>query len=312
MPASPLDSTVDLSTRQMRMFCAVYRLRSYAAAGREAGLSTSAAWEQVKEIQKVYGVDLFSRRGRQVEPTAAGERLHELLQPLIAGIDSTRKALLDTQESQPSRVTIASAVRMMLEEVSIALREFRRLHPEVTVTVLQCDAGDAQRIVDEGHADVALTLEPGPGYAGDHVDLEPAYAIDYLLVAPARHELGAKRAVRLSDLTRYPLILPNEGSYSRHVLDQALHRQGIDAKLDVAVETANSAFTLACVRAGLGVGVVAGRGDGPLCKGLVVRSLRRLLGRARIVFVWKRGVIVPPTLRSLAETIRSEQALSRG
>jgi hypothetical protein len=70
--------------------------------------------------------------------------------------------------------------------------------------------------------DKALTLEPGPGYAGKAVTLEPAYDIDYLLIAPPRHPLGKKRRVQPADLTKYPLVVPHQDTYSRHLVDQML------------------------------------------------------------------------------------------
>jgi DNA-binding transcriptional LysR family regulator len=87
-----------------------------------------------------------------------------------------------------------------------------------------------------------------------------------------------------------------------------LHHHGLTESARIVVETANSAFTVACVRAGLGVGVIAGQADGPLCKGLVVRSLARWLGQARIVFVRRRGAHLPPVHNQLLETIRSVAA----
>jgi hypothetical protein len=61
----------------------------------------------------------------------------------------------------------------------------------------------------------------------------------------------------------------------------------------------------------LGVGVIAGQSQGPLCRGLVVHSLARWLGQARIVFVRKRGAHLSPILRRLADTIRSVTTASR-
>lgn len=302
---------LELSTSQIRTFCTVFELGSYAAAARRIGLSTSAVWEQVKEIERQYATRLFVRQGRQVVTTPAGQQLDDLLRPLLAGLDSTRQIMLQQSESWTGRITIATGVRMLIEEVGTALRAFQRSHPDVSVCIRQSDSRDAEPLVAAGEVDMALTLEPGPGYAGKAVTLEPAYDIDYLLIAPPRHPLGKKSRIQPADLAKYPLVVPHQDTYSRHLVDQMLHQHGLTDSAQIAVETANSAFTTACVRAGLGIGVIAGQSGGPLCKGLVVHSLARWLGQARIVFVRKRGAHLSPILRQLSDTIRSVTTASR-
>jgi DNA-binding transcriptional LysR family regulator len=200
---------------------------------------------------------------------------------------------------------------MLIEEVGAALKDFQQRHPNVTICLRQSDSRDAQPLVADGAVDMALVLEPGPGYAGKDVTLEPAYDIDYLLIAPPRHPLAKRARLQPADLTKYPLVVPYADTYARHLLDQMLHDHGLRASARIAIETANSAFTVACVRSGLGVGVIAGQADGPLCEGLVVRSLARWLGQARIVFVRRRGALLSPILRQLSDTIRSATTTSR-
>jgi len=314
MPATEFSSgtsQLELSTSQIRTFCTVFELGSYSAAARRIGLSTSAVWEQVKEIERQYATRLFVRQGRQVVATSSGQRLDDLLRPLLAGLDSTRQIMHQQSESWTGRVTIATGVRMLIEEVGTALRAFQRRHPDVSVCIHQSDSRDAEPLVANGDVDMALTLEPGPGYAGKAVTLEPAYDIDYLLIAPPRHPLGQKRRVHPADLAKYPLVVPHQDTYSRHLVDQMLHQHGLTDSARIVVETANSAFTAACVRAGLGVGMIAGQANGPLCKGLVVHSLACWLGQARIVFVRRRGAHLSPILRQLSDTIRSVTTSSR-
>lgn len=295
---------VQLTSQQIRTFCDVYERGTYAATARAAGLSTSAVWEQVKELEKQYAVELFRRRGRQVEPTEAGARLYEMLKPLLAGLDSTLQILSESEGLRPTQITIAAGARMMIEEIGPGLAAFRRTYPGITLQILQSSSVQVEALVVGGEVDVALTLEPGPDHLSKAVTIEPAYEIDYLLLMPKDHDLAKRRQLRLVDIVEHPLVVPQAGSYSRHVLDEAFHRQNLFSEMKIAAETANSAFTAACVRAGVGIGIIAGRPDGVLCQGLAVHSVSRWLGRTRIVFVWKSGTLISPTVRRLADSIR--------
>jgi NAD(P)-dependent dehydrogenase (short-subunit alcohol dehydrogenase family) len=59
----------------LNAFVAVARRRSFAAAARELGISSSALSQSVRQLETKLGVSLLARSSRSVAPTAAGERL---------------------------------------------------------------------------------------------------------------------------------------------------------------------------------------------------------------------------------------------
>jgi DNA-binding transcriptional LysR family regulator len=87
-------------------------------------------------------------------------------------------------------------------------------------------------------------------------------------------------------------------------LDQAFHHEGLLERVQIVAETDTSAFTIACVRAGMGIGIVAGRAAGLLSRDLVTRSLAPHLGQAWIAFLWKRGKHLTATVQALVQLIR--------
>jgi DNA-binding transcriptional LysR family regulator len=116
--------------------------------------------------------------------------------------------------------------------------------------------------------------------------------------------LARQLTLRLVDLVAYPLVVGHGGTYGRQLLEQALHHQGLSDRVQIAAETDNSAFTIACARAGMGIGIVAGRPRGFLSRDLVARSLQRQLGQAWIAFLWKKGKHLTATVHTLMRLIR--------
>jgi DNA-binding transcriptional LysR family regulator len=305
-PASPasLGPTDQISVQQLRSFCLVFEKQSYAAAAREIGLAVPTLWEQVQALEKRSGTSLFIRRGRRIEATAAAGVLYDSLRSLLTGLDSTLEALRNEQSGHPQRLTLVTGARMMLEDLGQPLKQFRDRFPHVSLRLIHDHAGNAEALVMSGEADLALTLEPGPGLVGRGVNAGRAYRIDYLALVPKRHPLARKTALALADLVGYPLIVGHARTYGRQLLDQALHHEGLLDRAQIVVETDTSAFTIACVRANVGVGIVAGRPSGWLTRDLVARSLTPALGQAWIAFLWKRGRHLTGALKTLMELIR--------
>ena len=294
----------DVTLTQLRSFCEVCRLGSYAAAAREALLTTPAVWEQVQALERHYGTPLVERRGHGIVPTTEGLCLLALVRPHIAGIDSTRELLQQDSGKLPEWLVLATNLRVLTEEISLGLRRFQRQHPQVKLRVLYT-GNDVDERIARGEADIGFTLEPRPDapYARE-VAYEPAASVDYLLVAPRQHPLFRRKPLQLVSITQFPLVLGIAESYSRHRVQEILQRYDLGHDLNVAVETTSDEYTLSCVRAGLGVGLMVGTGHGHFYRGLGVRSLRRWFGAARIGFLWKQGAHVPPAQRALSRAIQ--------
>jgi DNA-binding transcriptional LysR family regulator len=305
METSSRRSFKDLTLAQLRSLCVVTRLGSYAAAARELLITSPAVWEQMRGLERHFGCQLLRRKGNGIEPTTEGRQLLEMIRPVLAGIDSTRGALRERGGALPQSLTIATNLRVLSEEVSRGLRQFQRRHTSIRLQLVFTGNDVFERIA-AGSADVGLTLEPGPeNPASKTGEYQPAGEVDYLLVMPRRHPLASARVPNLRRLVQYPLVLGESAAYSRRRVEEVLHRHNLTQHVRIAVETSSDEYTLACVRAGLGLGITVGTGQGPLYGGLAVRSLRRWFGTARLGFVWQRGAHIPDSHRHLAHAIQN-------
>lgn len=116
-------------------FIAVARRRSFAAAARDLGVSTSALSQSVRQLEARLGVTLLTRTSRTVALTEAGRRLVENAGPAV---DQALESL-KTVSARPGEVT--GRVRLSVPTVSVSLVVARLLprflerHPKVEVEV---------------------------------------------------------------------------------------------------------------------------------------------------------------------------------
>jgi DNA-binding transcriptional LysR family regulator len=121
---------------QLSMFLAVARRRSFTAAARELGVSTSAVSHAVRQLESVLRVVLLQRTTRSVTPTDAGARLVE---SAGAAVKLALEALASANakaEDVTGRVKLSisqGAVSLVLEPV---VPVFRRRHPRVSLEVV--------------------------------------------------------------------------------------------------------------------------------------------------------------------------------
>src|SRR5215210_7014461 len=95
----------DVTLTQLRSFIEVCRLGGCAAAARKLLLTTPAVWEQMRALERHFDVALLERRAGAMRPTQQGQRLLELLRPLLAGLDSAKETLRQEDGALPEQLT---------------------------------------------------------------------------------------------------------------------------------------------------------------------------------------------------------------
>jgi DNA-binding transcriptional LysR family regulator len=214
----------ELTLQQLRSLHTVCRLGSYAAAARELWLTPPAVFEQLKALERHYGVPLLERHGNGVRPTAHGERLLELTRPSIAGLEATRDILRQEMGAWPAQMTLVTNLRVFAAEISQGMSRFQREHPNIRLRLSYLRDAQLMEFVLQGKSDVAVSLEPGPAGLAPGLVHEIAGEVDYLVVTPKGHPLARKKRLRLPDLTRYPLVVGDELAYSRLRVQEVFHR----------------------------------------------------------------------------------------
>ncbi len=110
---------------QLRCFLSVFEHGSFTAAAEALGYSQPSISEQVRTLERSYGVELFTRVGRGVVPTSAGDTLRPHAELTLGAAEQARKAVraVRTLESGTVRFGVFGTARLYTE-VTDALGRF--------------------------------------------------------------------------------------------------------------------------------------------------------------------------------------------
>jgi DNA-binding transcriptional LysR family regulator len=86
-------SPIILDSRKLLAFATLARVCSFTQAARELSLTQSAVSHAIKALERDLGVRLFERLGRKVTITAAGRRLLQHTDVILAEMRSAREGL---------------------------------------------------------------------------------------------------------------------------------------------------------------------------------------------------------------------------
>ena len=123
------------SLNSLSAFVAVARRRSFAAAARELGISSSAMSQSVRQLEARLGVSLLARSSRSVAPTAAGERLLRDAGPAVDLALEALKAVTAKDGAITGRLRLTVPMVAVSPVLAKLLPVFMERHPGVEVEV---------------------------------------------------------------------------------------------------------------------------------------------------------------------------------
>lgn len=229
-------------------FLAVYRSGSFTRAAEQLHITQPAVSQHIRQLEAHYGCTLFSKTGRGVEPTRAGQLLYQALD--AERNDETRlRAELDSLQGEknarpPLRLgctrTIADYVAPRV------LTQHLARHPSEHVLMRTGNTAELVALIDAGEIDFALV----EGYF-DRRTFESAVFSREPFVAVAA---SGERPASITDLLGNRLVLREQGSGTREILER--HLAACDLTVDDfagVIELASIPTIKACVAGGAGV-----------------------------------------------------------
>jgi DNA-binding transcriptional LysR family regulator len=242
---------LNVTLRQLRVFIEVSRLRSFSRAGDEIGLTQSAVSRCVRELESEIGLKLIDRTTREVQLTDVGVNLVGTVSRLLADLDEALREVRDLGQQKRGRVIVAAsptiACRLMPRVVAAALAQF----PLVTLSLRDDVQSDVLRKVKSGEVDFGVVVGP---FSADDLHGEPVMTDSFCLVARGDHPLARGKAVAWASLAGQPLVMLDQASGSRPIIDAVMQEHGVEA--DVVQELGHPATVFGLVEAGVGVSVL--------------------------------------------------------
>jgi molybdate transport repressor ModE-like protein len=293
----------DITLQQLRSFCETARHGSLTAAATVLGLAHPTVWKQVHALEQTLGVPLVEPHARGCKLTAAGELLTALVSPNVANLDNLRRRFEEAIGRIDVRITVASAPRLLAEDVCPALGDFFQRWPQARLKLSEMTNDLILQAVAGGEAEFGLTLRFDARETHTQLSIEPWYALDVILLAPRDHPLAKKRLVRPEDLREYPLLnsLDTLGDPEIHA---AVAKLGLFETGPRSVEARQTSIIRRCVEEGLGIALVIGR-QGETRQSLVhERVMSQHFGKATVHLVRRRDVDQHPAVEDLTSTIR--------
>lgn len=241
-----------LTLNQLRTFSAVASHLSFSAAAQDLGLSQPSVSYQVKELEAILGVVLLDRASKRVTLTEAGRVLSDYARRTLNLLDEASLAIERLKGMERGTLRVGGSTTVGVYVIPAALGAFKRLHPEIAVSL---QIGDRQRLEEgvlSGDLDLAVYSSPR---RDPELTILPFMDDELVVVVPAGHRLSQRSHLTLADLAGESYLTRESGSGTRQAVEGLVARTG--ASLPVGMELGSNSAVKQAVKGGLGVAVIS-------------------------------------------------------
>jgi DNA-binding transcriptional LysR family regulator len=291
-----------LSLHQLRCFLAVYELGSLTAAAEQLGYAQPSISEQVRGLERTLGTDLFTRVGRGVVPTIAGESLRPHAERTVAAAEDARRAVqsVTALETGTVRFGIFGTARLYAGAALVA--DMLADHPGVRVELIGQNSADVQEQLRRGRIEVAMIAVTQVNAEGLEVTPVARDELVYISADPDR----LRSPVTAERLAKATLVMPETTwratDSTRVVLRGMLHQTGYSPTTRIEVEDVETAVEL------VGMGLA----DSVVHRGVAAQLIPRLAPKVghvslrpkqfdTLAIVHRAGATLSPAARLMTE-----------
>ncbi|WP_097975827.1 LysR family transcriptional regulator [Streptomyces sp. gb14] len=274
-----------MELRHLNAFLAVAEELHFGRAAKRLQMAQPPLSQQIRQLEKELGVQLFHRNTRSVRLTSAGESFLEPVRTVLDDLDTAVRAARSAGIGEYGRVTIGFAGASSHETLPRLTRAVRAAHPGLELVMTgQTYANTALSRVADGSLDLGFVRlpVPRPGVAHRVIDEE-----ELVCALPSDHPLARRETVPLDVLAGEPFVSfpANSGSTVRDAMTEACESAGFTPR--VVQEAPDSYTILALVAAGVGVTLTVTSVQHIQQNGLVYRPLAGPTVRLRAALAWR-------------------------
>lgn len=156
-----------MTLQQLRVFVQIVEQGSIRAAARFLGMEQSGLTQQIKRLEASLGVNLLLRTSRGITLTSAGSELLTRARIILGECERVEQTFRHLHGDLSGSISVGASSEIFGLLLAPVLKEFRSVHPNVSVHVSAGPSTILLSALREGRLDFALTLVSSGTDLGD-------------------------------------------------------------------------------------------------------------------------------------------------
>jgi DNA-binding transcriptional LysR family regulator len=244
-----------MDDHKLKVFCTVAETKSFSKASEIIRLTQPAVSLQIQALEEIYGTKLFNRSGCIITLTKAGEMLYEYAKDINNLYTSAEKEIGGVTGQVKGVVSVGASSTIGNYVLPAVIADFKRKYPKVGVHI---HIGNTRNVIDYlNAANIDVGLVEGD-VKKEKLTVERLIPDEMVLIMSPLHSWTKRSQVSVTEFSKEPFILREEGSGTRQMIEKNLSKHGINQNnIKVAFVMGSTESIKGAVEEGLGVSIVS-------------------------------------------------------
>lgn len=234
-----------MNLNQLEVFTHLCRTKNFTETAKQLHMTQPAVSHVIRDLEQELQLDLFDRIPRKIEVTEAGKQL------CIQAEQMLQLALQMKQHKAIKTLRLGSSITIARQQLGNLLTQIKKQYPELALTVdVESTAQIEERLINN---EIDLALLEGQ-ITHDQLVCLPFSNYSLGVYCAKDHPLSSQTTISLKQLCQQTLLLREQGSAIRDVLDSAFRLHQLQAK--PMITSVNSQALIELCFYGLGLTVL--------------------------------------------------------
>ena len=243
-----------MELRHLRYFIAVGAEENVSRAALKLHVSQPALSRQMRDLEDELGFLLLTRGAKSVRLTDAGRVFLNEARAVLLRVEEAVKTARAIATGERGELHIGYAPSLTARFLPGVLRAFQAVSPGVRVRLHDLSTEEMLAGLREGALQIVFVARPSSALRG--LRFEELARDPLCLAVDPKHPLAGRRAVKLAEVAREPLITYSRKDYPDAFEGLAAMFAAIKTKPRIAEEHDSVSSLIAAVQAGNGVAIV--------------------------------------------------------
>jgi len=244
-----------MADRRLQVFHTVARLLSFTKAAETLHMTQPAVTFQIRQLEEHFNTRLFDRTHNRISLTAAGERVYEYADKIIALYNEMNNRVRELTGDVSGILIIGASTTIAEYVLPSILGEFKERYPSVNIRLNVSNSLGVVHMVENNSVDVGIVESP---VTNKNLVVDVCWQDKLLFICPKSHPLAQRSSIKVNEIVDLPFISREEGSGTREFIGAYLEKNALHLQdLNVSLEVGSPEAVKSAVEAGLGISIVS-------------------------------------------------------
>lgn len=243
-----------MDIHHLKVFLSVFKNKSFSRASEELNLTQPTISDHIRSLEEGLDCRLFDRLGRTIIPTKEAVVLYSHAIEIIEKVDALKGVISQIKKEISGELIIGASTIPGTYLLPSIMAAFNKRYPSISFQVI---VSDSKEIVEKVLRHELLIGIVGAKLRDTQINYIPIMEDELIVVSSP--SLIKKEKMTLKELSKFPIVLREEGSGTRRETERILMDKGISLEgIKIAGIFGSTDAVKQAVKEGLGISILSG------------------------------------------------------